>query len=145
MQAQPKEYWQELLSSAKSKQERYLIYRAYLDSEEWRAKRRRLFESKKKYKRVCYVCGAGDKLHVHHKTYKRLGNEYMMDLCILCADCHSWCHFLLRNKTNFNLSSKMNTWSIVKRVKRLQRSPCSIYNKDNRMKTIFKHLPRVVK
>jgi hypothetical protein len=40
----------------------------------------------------CRTCGATDRLHVHHRTYERLGNELPDDLIILCADCHARIH-----------------------------------------------------
>jgi len=37
----------------------------------------------------CVLCGATDKLHVHHLTYEREGREKREDLITLCASCHS--------------------------------------------------------
>jgi hypothetical protein len=42
----------------------------------------------------CKLCDSTEKLHVHHLTYKRLGNERPEDLVTLCELCHSDQHKL---------------------------------------------------
>ena len=64
-------------------------YREYLDSPQWRAKRRWAL---RRLGRKCSVCGSRDRLHVHHKTYKNLFREKLEDLQILCAGCHANTH-----------------------------------------------------
>lgn len=64
-------------------------YKLYLLSEEWRKKREEAFLC---YGRLCLVCKAENKLHVHHKTYTNLGNELMEDLAVLCESCHDRLH-----------------------------------------------------
>lgn len=32
------------------------------------------------------------KIHIHHKTYERLGGEWARDLEALCGDCHKMAH-----------------------------------------------------
>lgn len=71
------------------KKRRRVDYKAYIDSPAWAAKRRQVFA---KYGRKCQECGSGANLHVHHKTYARLGNESLKDLKVLCADCHALEH-----------------------------------------------------
>lgn len=41
---------------------------------------------------TCQSCGDTYELQVHHKTYKRLGNEIMDDLITLCEHCHNQLH-----------------------------------------------------
>jgi 5-methylcytosine-specific restriction endonuclease McrA len=36
----------------------------------------------------CERCGNGPPLHLHHKTYDRLGRELISDLEVLCCQCH---------------------------------------------------------
>jgi phage terminase large subunit GpA-like protein len=36
----------------------------------------------------CEHCGRQTTLHLHHKTYERLGRELIADLELLCARCH---------------------------------------------------------
>ncbi len=40
----------------------------------------------------CELCGSGIKIEVHHKNYKRLGNETLKDLIVLCKKCHKGKH-----------------------------------------------------
>ena len=67
-------------------------HQAYLQSKHWK-------EVKRKYARTheykCYVCGKRRKLHLHHRTYKRLGNERMSDLVYLCEKHHEELHRLV--------------------------------------------------
>ena len=67
-------------------------YQAYLKSEHWQSKRKTVVQ-------ICSVCGADIKLDVHHKSYKRLGNERKRDLTALCRTCHTNVHEFI--KTNY--------------------------------------------
>jgi 5-methylcytosine-specific restriction endonuclease McrA len=60
-------------------------YARYLRSEPW-AKKRRLVLARDGYQ--CQKCQSGRDLHVHHKTYERLGREKLQDLLTLCEPCH---------------------------------------------------------
>lgn len=70
------------------------IYLDYLASPEWKVKRQEALEC---HGRLCNRCGSLNNLHVHHKTYKRLMNEEMRDLEILCKSCH-FSHHLKEDK-----------------------------------------------
>lgn len=59
-------------------------YFAYIRSAKWKKKRTQAFEC---HGRKCQICGATERLTVHHKTYERLGREEMQDLEVLCRDC----------------------------------------------------------
>lgn len=67
-------------------------YRAYMQSDTWHAVRQRYWRSK--LPKWCKGClkppGLG--FHLHHKTYKRLGAEWLMDLIPLCPECHRALH-----------------------------------------------------
>lgn len=64
-------------------------YRAYLESDAWKRKRRYvLYYAGHR----CRVCNGGRRLEVHHRTYKRLGCERPDDLTVLCQDCHRLFH-----------------------------------------------------
>lgn len=41
---------------------------------------------------VCFRCGSRERLNVHHKNYKNLGNETDKDLVVLCENCHKKLH-----------------------------------------------------
>jgi hypothetical protein len=73
-------------------------YQDYINSPEWRAKRQDYFNSKLPQK--CLVCNS-KKVDLHHRTYKRLGSEWLNDLVPLCREHHNECHsFIKRNKLN---------------------------------------------
>jgi hypothetical protein len=60
-------------------------YREYLQSEAWRQKRE---AAKASADYRCQLCNAPPPLHVHHRTYERVGRELPGDLTVLCAGCH---------------------------------------------------------
>lgn len=60
-------------------------YIEYLKSDAWNERRLARLQ-KAKYR--CERCGERDRLDVHHKTYKHLGNEPLSDLIALCQSCH---------------------------------------------------------
>lgn len=61
-------------------------YREHMDSEEWRATRKRVLA---RAMMRCERCNAfGVPLEVHHLTYERFGKERDDDLQALCRDCH---------------------------------------------------------
>lgn len=64
-------------------------YRDYLQSDEW-AERRAYMLDRSDYQ--CSECGRATELEVHHLTYKRIGNERISDLLVLCRDCHGRRH-----------------------------------------------------
>lgn len=65
------------------------FYLAYLNSPAWRYRRNlKLWAAKWR----CERCDNKRDLHVHHKTYERLGAERDEDLEVLCADCHEAHH-----------------------------------------------------
>lgn len=67
-------------------------YRDYIQSPAWRATRQRYFTSR--MPQACYVCGTPRKpgMHLHHRTYKNLGAERLMDLVPVCPGCHELIH-----------------------------------------------------
>ena len=61
----------------------------YMKSDKWSAKRELVL------KRDCYKCCSCNNtsnLEVHHLTYKRLGNERLKDLAVVCRTCHQKIH-----------------------------------------------------
>ena len=62
-------------------------YRAYLQTPEWKEKRRIAIDAAE---HRCNRCDyRGSSLHAHHLTYERLGNEHPDDLEVLCRMCHA--------------------------------------------------------
>lgn len=69
-------------------------YEAYLQSPEWRERRRRTLE-RDGYR--CRVCNSPDNLDAHHRTYERFGEELDEDLTTLCRRCHDFFHDIERS------------------------------------------------
>jgi hypothetical protein len=80
-------------------------YHDYINSQEWQGVKARYRASK--MPQGCIVCKS-NKVDIHHKTYKRFGNEHLKDLIPLCRQHHDDCHAFLRAK-------KMNLWGGTKR------------------------------
>lgn len=74
-------------------------YRSYIRSAQWLRSPARLGALRRDGYR-CVRCGAGERLEVHHKTYVRLGQEWVSDLQTLCKQCHQHVHG--KTKKNFN-------------------------------------------
>lgn len=64
-------------------------YAEYIRSEAWQIRRKWKLEQAD-FK--CQVCNSGGELHVHHRTYARLGSERENDLTVLCKKCHEKFH-----------------------------------------------------
>jgi hypothetical protein len=65
-------------------------YQDYLKSAHWQRLRRIALE---KAKHRCQLCNVNNvQLDVHHRTYERLGCEYIEDLTVLCCTCHERHH-----------------------------------------------------
>ena len=72
-----------------------MSYQDYLKSKQW-ADLKTKFRKKIKTRR-CQFCGAMGELHIHHRTYVRLGRERFKDLVQLCDPCHSAIHDLVKS------------------------------------------------
>lgn len=64
-------------------------YRDYLKTEHWKNIRKLI---RKKYNNKCKNCKTSERLEVHHKTYRNIGNELLSNLVLLCRDCHQQVH-----------------------------------------------------
>ncbi len=64
-------------------------YEDYLQSDVWQRTRDLALEY---YGERCCLCNSADNLNVHHRTYERRGNERLVDLIVLCRDCHASYH-----------------------------------------------------
>ena len=67
-----------------------ITYSEYLSTAHWKELRERKLASKTSYR--CYACGKRSGLELHHKTYKRIGKEWLNDVIWLCRDCHESTH-----------------------------------------------------
>lgn len=70
-------------------------YSRYLRTTHWRVTRDRIRLTRVK----CERCQEEAHLHVHHKTYERIGRELDSDLELLCRKCHRIAHSGPRLKT----------------------------------------------
>ena len=61
------------------------LYHSYLRSPAWNQIRKRRL---KIAGYECENCGKRTRLEVHHKHYRRLGDEWITDLLALCNRCH---------------------------------------------------------
>ena len=73
-------------------------YQAYINSNAWKTKR---YAYGITFGWKCQRCGIPhpqdrNLLHLHHKTYARLGHERIEDVELICVDCHSKEHFAKR-------------------------------------------------
>lgn len=65
-------------------------YLEYLKSEHWHSVRDKAID---RAGGLCMLCNSNDGgLHVHHRTYERLGEEEEMDVIVLCAKHHAQFH-----------------------------------------------------
>lgn len=83
--------WHDLITSATPAARRDTYY-AYLQSAAWRARRSSALE---RAGWACQLCSAKRHLHVHHRTYARVGAEAPDDLTVLCSPCHARFHGVL--------------------------------------------------
>lgn len=64
-------------------------YKDYLQSPEWRAKRKKVLE---RAGGICEGCMESQANTVHHLTYQNCGNEFLFELAALCEYCHDRYH-----------------------------------------------------
>lgn len=72
-------------------------YKGYTRSKAWKERRARWYRDHPNA--VCYVCLLRDgPLILHHRTYKRLGDELDQDLIPLCDKHHRKAHWMYTNE-----------------------------------------------
>ena len=64
-------------------------YKAYLKSDKWKAKRKKVLQ-RDNY--ICQECKIQRAWQVHHDTYERIFHERLLDLRSVCGDCHKEIH-----------------------------------------------------
>lgn len=86
-------------------------YPAYLRGDHW-AETKKRFRASKLCKHQCSACGARNTpMFIHHKTYKRIGREYLSDLIEVCGPCHTAIH-------NHESDSGKHLWEATNKVVR---------------------------
>lgn len=98
-------------------------YRDYIQSPEWRAMRQRYFASK--MPQDCFICATPRKpgMHLHHRTYKNLGAERLMDLVPVCPDCHELIHAIFKSDKKWQTIGLWAATTKAKNMVRRRRSP----------------------
>ena len=76
------------LGAAVNKEE----YEEYLACDHWKAIRQEALEWYGFRCALCYRPQPPNILHVHHRTYERVGEEDLADLTVLCERCHNLFH-----------------------------------------------------
>lgn len=73
---------------------KYIDYTQYISSDDWVKRRHDYYLT---HKRLCRSCGSKERtIHLHHRTYDRLGSEIDDDLIPMCVHCHENLHFIQR-------------------------------------------------
>lgn len=92
-------------------------YVSYIKSPAWRATRKRYWDSG--LPDDCYCCGVPRHpgMHLHHRTYKNLGAERLMDLVPVCQGCHDEIHRLHRGEERWK---RKGLWFVTKHVRKLR-------------------------
>jgi HNH endonuclease len=73
-------------------------YFDYLKSDAWREVKRRYLRSARP--KDCMVCGRpwDNSMVFHHRTYARLGREWLSDIRPVCKPCHDAIHKLQKTR-----------------------------------------------
>jgi 5-methylcytosine-specific restriction endonuclease McrA len=66
-------------------------YKAYLQSREWRERRRLVLN---RARGLCERCRRAQATQVHHLTYDHVGKEFLRELIAVCRNCHKRYHRL---------------------------------------------------
>lgn len=90
-----------------------MSYKNYLHSTHWKTTKFLLYSTKRR----CSLCRSKKNLNIHHKTYRRLGNENPNDLIVLCQECHYIYH---KYAKAIALSDK-----VIGRIRLLYKQGCS--------------------
>lgn len=81
--------WRALLDRNINRNPKTMPYNEYLQTSHWKETRAAAIE---RAHNRCQLCNADKSLHVHHRTYERIGEELDADLIVLCSSCHSRFH-----------------------------------------------------
>lgn len=87
-------YWVQTASRLRIEREQRLTwheYEQYLKTDRWAKVREQALA---RFDWRCATCHSDEHLQVHHRTYERVGCEYLTDLTVLCRYCHRALHDL---------------------------------------------------
>lgn len=104
-------------------------YAEYLRSPHWQALRKRFYRSRL-YEGGCYCCARKDSLlQIHHRSYRRLGREFLGDLVAVCGVCHKDTHELL--KRGYGGVNILNAAKKIRNRHRRRQARFSTHNDNN--------------
>ncbi len=69
-------------------------YSRYRQTDQWACIKRDVLE---RFGYRCAVCAKAKNLQVHHNCYDNLGSEDILDLVLLCDECHGLFHVYSKN------------------------------------------------
>jgi len=100
-------------------------YYKYIQSDRWQEKRSQYYSSKMNnlfsmngsWKCICCM-KSNIPLDLHHRTYKRLGNERLLDLVTVCRECHEMIHEHYKN----DKSTRRSLWKSTKVIKKIMKT-----------------------
>jgi len=92
-----------------------MSYEQYLRTDHWLKVRDAAIE---RANLRCALCNSGVNLHVHHRTYERLGRGLPGDLTVLCSACHDKFHETLpvapeRDKCSYDNAGRCRSLHMV--------------------------------
>ena len=76
----------------------------YLKTNHWKMKREHIYDVYGGECQRCHDVITREMAHVHHRSYKHMGNENDRDLILYCAKCHSIIHKAKREKKQENIT-----------------------------------------
>lgn len=115
-------------------------YQEYLKSDHWKNLRKRKWASvhRRGIKPHCGICGISEvPLDVHHKEYKNLYDVDLSLLVLLCRNCHSTAHKLMRaGKVRWKKESHWSRFSTLRNTVRLELKLQSRRRKKKKVKKV---------
>ena len=96
-------YWVQTASRLRTEREQRLTwheYQQYLKTDRWAKVREQALA---RFDWRCATCHSDEHLQVHHRTYERVGCEYLTDLTVLCRYCHRALHDLWNHNDSAEL------------------------------------------
>ncbi len=96
-------YWVQTASRLRTEREQRLTwheYEQYLKTDRWAKVREQALA---RFDWRCATCHSDEHLQVHHRTYERVGCEYLTDLTVLCRYCHRALHDLWNHNDSAEL------------------------------------------
>lgn len=97
------DYWVQTASRLRTEREQRLTwheYEQYLKTDRWAKVREQALA---RFDWRCATCHSDEHLQVHHRTYERVGCEYLTDLTVLCRYCHRALHDLWNHNDSAEL------------------------------------------